>query len=75
LADELNFFLNNISIMPTELKAAVDLAEVIQSGEHSFLEFKSTMRWNVREARVDKKMEEIILKSVAAFGNAEGGKL
>ena len=33
------------------------------------------MRWNLREARQDKKMEEIILKSIAAFNNSEGGKL
>lgn len=75
LANELNHYLNNISITPTEFKAEIDLAEMIQSGEHGFLEFKSTMRWNVREAKVDKKMEEIILKSISAFNNSEGGKL
>lgn len=75
LANELNYYLNNISITPTEFKAELDLAEVIQSGEHGFVEFKSTLRWNVRESRVDKKMEEIILKSISAFSNGEGGKL
>jgi len=75
LANELNYYLNNISITPTEFKAEIDLSEVIQSGEHGFLEFKSTLRWNVREERVDKKMEEIILKSISAFSNGEGGKL
>ena len=75
LANELNYFLNNISITPQHFSAAIDLAELIQSGEHSFLEFKSSMRWNVREAKVDKKMEEIILKTIAAFNNSEGGKL
>jgi len=48
---------------------------MIASGEHGFLEFKSTMRWNWRENRLDKKMEEIILKTISAFANAEGGKL
>lgn len=57
------------------IKTVIDLEEVIESGEHGFLEFKSTMRWNLREARQDKKMEEIILKSIAAFSNSEGGKL
>lgn len=75
LANELNHFLNNISITPTELKAEVDLSEIIKSGEHSFVEFKSSLRWNVREERVDKKMEEIILKAISAFNNGEGGKL
>lgn len=75
LADEINHFLNNISITPTELKAEVDLSEIIKSGEHSFVEFKSSLRWNVREERIDKKMEEIILKAISAFNNGEGGKL
>jgi len=75
LSEKLNYFLNNISITNEDIKTVIDLEEVIESGEHGFLEFKSTMRWNVREARQDKKMEEIILKSIAAFNNSEGGKL
>lgn len=58
-----------------KVKIEIDIEEVIQSGEHGCLEFKSSMRWNLREARIDKKMEEIILKSVSAFSNSEGGKL
>jgi uncharacterized protein with ParB-like and HNH nuclease domain len=75
LATELNNFLNNISITNVEVTNTVDLMDMIQSGEHGFLEFKSTMRWNWREHRLDKKMEEIILKTIASFNNAEGGKL
>ena len=61
--------------MPENVKTELDIEEVIESGEHGFLEFKSSMRWNVREARTDKKMEEIILKTISAFSNCEGGKL
>lgn len=75
LATELNTFLQNISIGNQQLKASIDLFDMIQSGEHGFLEFKSTMRWNLRENRLDKKMEEIILKTIASFSNSEGGKL
>jgi len=75
LTEKLNYFLNNISITNEDIKTVIDIEEVIESGEHGFLEFKSTMRWNLREARQDKKMEEIILKSIAAFNNSEGGKL
>lgn len=75
LTDKLNYFLNNISITNEDIKTVIDLEELIESGEHGFLEFKSTMRWNLREVRQDKKMEEIILKSIAAFNNSEGGKL
>ena len=75
LANELNNFLNNISITNLEITDTVDLMDMIQSGEHGFLEFKSTMRWNWRENKLDKKMEEIILKTIASFNNGEGGKL
>ncbi len=33
------------------------------------------MIWNWRENHLDKKMEEIILKTIAAFSNKDGGKL
>ncbi len=39
------------------------------------VEFKSTLRWNVNAGMVDKKMEEIILKSLAALSNGYGGTL
>jgi len=74
LADELNNYLNNISITE-DVKSEIPIEELIESGEHSFLEFKSTMRWNVRETKPDKKMEEIIIKTISAFSNAQGGRL
>lgn len=75
LASELNNYLNTISVGQLNISATVDLLDMIASGEHGFLEFKSTMRWNWKENRLDKKMEEIILKTISAFSNAEGGKL
>ncbi len=75
LASELNSFLKTISIGQVAVSTTVDLMDMIQSGEHGFLEFKSTMRWNWKENKLDKKMEEIILKTISAFSNAEGGKL
>ena len=75
LAEELNKYLNNISISDVNVTTTLDLLDMIQSGEHGFLEFKSTMRWNWKENRLDKKMEEIILKTISAFNNGEGGKL
>ena len=74
LADELNNYLKNISITE-DVKSEIPINELIESGEHSFLEFISTMRWNVREVKSDKKMEEIIIKTISAFSNAQGGKL
>jgi predicted HTH transcriptional regulator len=39
------------------------------------VEFKSTLRWNVNKGGVDKKMENIIIKSIAALSNRYGGAL
>lgn len=75
LAKELNEFLQTISIGDIRISTSVDLLDMIASGEHRFLEFKSTMRWNWKENRLDKKMEEIILKTISAFSNGDGGKL
>ena len=75
LADALNDYLNNLSIVKKDFQPVVDISDVIVHGETSILEFKSTLRWNLKEARVDKKMEEIVLKALAAFNNSDGGTL
>lgn len=75
LTTDLNSFLNSITITEQDITAQTDIMDMIQSGENSFLEYKSSMRWNWRENKMDKKMEEIILKTISAFSNADGGKL
>ena len=75
LADALNDYLNNLSIVKKDFQPVVDISDVIVHGETSILEFKSTLRWNMHEARVDKKMEEIVLKAIAALNNSDGGTL
>jgi hypothetical protein len=47
----------------------------IGSGESANLEFKSTARWNVKESKADKTMEQVIVKTVAALLNSHGGDL
>ena len=50
--------------------------ELIGQGESMTLEFKSTLRWNLREDRKDNKgVTHAALKSIAAFLNTEGGDL
>lgn len=75
ISEKLNHFLSNISISKECLKLEVDLEEIIHRGENEYVEFKSTMRWDLREGRFNKKMEEIILKSISALSNFYGGKL
>ena len=75
LSERFNHFLNNISITDTKIKSHLDIDELINSDEDHFLEFKSTMRYSVTEHQVDRKLEDVILKTVSAFNNSDGGKL
>jgi hypothetical protein len=52
-----------------------EIVKLINQGESTTLEFKSSARWNLKENKPDKTMEEVILKTVAAFLNSEGGTL
>ena len=49
--------------------------QAIAAGEDDRLEFKSTLRWNLRTNKPDKAMEIACLKTMAAFLNSEGGTL
>lgn len=47
----------------------------IAGGEHGRLEFKETLRWDVRQEKINKKLEDVVVKTIAAFANMEGGVL
>ncbi len=49
--------------------------EDLLGGETREVEYKQTARWNVREQRRDKAMEEVIVKTVAGMLNDHGGTL
>jgi len=51
------------------------LKSLIRKGETEYVEFKSSLRWDYREEKPNKVLEEVILKSIAAFANAKGGTL
>ena len=48
---------------------------LIAAGESETLEFKSSLRWDHREDRVNKALEGVVVKTVAGFLNAAGGTL
>ena len=52
-----------------------EILALLEQGESNTVEFKSTARWNLRDAKKDRTMEEVILKTVAAFLNSQGGTL
>jgi len=71
LSNELNDFLAGITKMETA-KAVVSISDMIIEGEHDGLEFKSTMRWDTKQNCLNKVLEKIILKTIAAFNNGYG---
>jgi type I site-specific restriction-modification system R (restriction) subunit len=58
------------------LRAHRNAEELIKRGESKTLEFKSTLRWNLKEdQRDDKGVTHAVLETIAAFLNTEGGDL
>lgn len=55
--------------------AALPLAEIIQQGENDRVEFKSTLRWNLKTDRAERVIEKAWLKTIVAFLNSSGGTL
>ncbi len=84
--DYLVFLDRRSKLMFTELKNRIDLTriedekeneirELILAGENEEVELKSTLRYDIREGNINKKLEFIIAKTVSAFLNTEGGTL
>ena len=51
------------------------LAHLLEQDEHEGLEFKETLRWDVRAGQPNKKLEEVVIKTLAGFSNRAGGTL
>lgn len=66
--------LQRINRLSTEL--SVNLQTLIQQGEGSLLEFKSSFRWDIEQDRVNRALETVILKTLAGYLNSSlGGTL
>ena len=47
----------------------------IKHGETANLEFKSSLRYNIKANKIDKEIENSVLKTIVAFCNTKGGEL
>lgn len=64
----------HIDYLKNELEK--DLPSIIRNGEGPYLEFKSTLRWDLAESRINRALENVVLKTLAGFLNsAIGGTL
>ncbi|QQR89786.1 MAG: ATP-binding protein [Myxococcales bacterium] len=52
-----------------------DIATLIRLGENEHIEFKSTVRWDMQREKVNKKLSDVVAKTIAALANHGGGSL
>lgn len=50
-----------------------ELAAIIKAGEKHTVEFKESARWDMKQNKQSRVMEKVILDTVAAFLNSDGG--
>ena len=74
LAKKLNEYLTGLTTT-TEEEVKLDILDLIHAGENHHVEFKATLRYDMKQNNVNKKLEEVILKTIAAFSNGQGGTL
>ncbi len=65
---------SRIELTHTE-PAVGEIEELILGGESESVEFKSTLRFDLRQKAVNKTMEYAIAKTISAFMNTTGGNL
>ena len=56
-------------------RAPSPLSKLIAAGESERLEFKETLRWDVAANALNKKLEDVVVKTIAGFANGGGGTL
>ena len=87
--DEFAYILTTFPVVSQEVKNAAlaayralaprqgdpKILSLIKQGESAELEFKSTVRWDLREGKKNTELEAVIRLTVAGFLNAHGGTL
>jgi len=66
--------LDFVTLCKSENRTSV-IEEIIKRGEDNQTEFKSTLRWDIRQAKKNPAIEHASLKTICAFLNSEGGDL
>ncbi|MGI8824134.1 MAG: RNA-binding domain-containing protein [Chloroflexota bacterium] len=65
--------LTYLGAAPPAPAPASGVAALIAGGESETLEFKSSLRWDMRENKVNPVLEKVIVKTVAGFLNSVAG--
>jgi len=75
-----DLFLDDVSksvgfLIPHKSSRSNSLAGMIGRGEGPDLEFKSTLRWDLKLGKTNQQVERACLKTISAFLNSNGGVL
>ena len=60
---------------PNKEITSLQLLDLIKKGENEQLEFKASLRYDYRQIKTNKNLEDVIVKSIAGFLNSKGGTL
>jgi Putative DNA-binding domain len=63
------------AVVTTSSEIEERVRELLVRGEGPTIEYKSSLRWDYNEARVNKDLPKVIAKTLAAFLNSQGGTL
>lgn len=58
-----------------EIRKEIPLEQILKEGETFTNEFKSSLRWDYKQNKINKELEHPILKTLTAFMNSDGGTL
>ena len=73
-ASVVRFYEDRLQAVKDQL-ATDSLLARIKHGETATLEFKSSLRYNIRTKKIDKDIENSVLKTIVAFCNTKGGEV
>jgi hypothetical protein len=74
IAKRLNEFLESVPDT-VHAESGFSVESLIEAGENEKVEFKSSLRWDMVTGQLNKKLEDVVLKTVSAFANTAGGYL
>lgn len=78
IADKINDYMERLTAMQvneTEQSVTRSIVDLITLGESATLEYKSSYSWDLQHDKENKYLNKMVIKSVAAFLNSEGGIL
>lgn len=73
IAQGINDFMDGL--LETPDAAGVTIEDLISQGEDEKVEYKSSLRWDYKEAKATKVPQKAVAKTLAAFFNGQGGTL